>query len=226
MGAEMRFRDIPIRKKLTLLILSSTTLALGLAFAGITIFERASFRKSAEAELSTLADTIGANAAASLAFNDAQTARQILSALHLQAGVVSARLYDTQGRLFAEYDRLSPDGVPLAPAAAQPSDGALAQGDLTLSRDVFLKGDKTGSIVIISTMDGFRSKLREYLKIAGLVLFISIGITYLVSIQLLPLISDPIVHLAQLAGRVSGQKDYSLRAPVVSSDEIGRLISS
>ncbi len=222
----MPFRDVPIRKKLTLLILCTTTLALGLAFAGITIFERESFRKSAEAELSTLADTIGANAAASLAFNDAQTARQILSALHLQAGVVSARLYDTQGRLFAEYDRLSPDGAPLAPTVAQPGDRAPARGDLTLSRDVFLKGDKTGSIVIVSTMDGFRSKLRDYLKIAALVLFISIGITYLVSIQLLQFISNPIVHLAQLAGRVSGQNDYSLRAPVVSSDEIGRLISS
>lgn len=226
MGAEMPFRDIPIRKKLTLLILCMTLLALGLAFAGITIFERASFRKSAEAELSTLADTIGANAAASLAFNDAQTARQILSALHLQAGVVNARLYDTQGRLFAEYDRLSPEGAPSASTVTQRSDRSLAQGDLTLSRDVFLKGDKTGSIVIVSTMEGFRSKLQEYLKIAALVLFISICITYLASIRLLPMISNPIVHLAQLAGRVSDQKDYTLRAPVVSSDEIGRLISS
>jgi signal transduction histidine kinase/DNA-binding response OmpR family regulator len=222
----MPFRDIPIRKKLTMLILCTTMLALGLAFAGITAFERTSFRKSAEAELSTLADTIGANAAASLAFNDAQTARQILSALQMQAGVVNASLYDTQGRLFAEYNRPSPEGTPGAPSAAQPGGRALAHGDLTLSRDVFLKGDKTGSIVIVSTMDGFRSKLQEYLKIAALVLFISIGITYLASIRLLPLISDPIVHLAQLAGQVSDQKDYSLRAPVVSSDEIGRLISS
>ena len=222
----MPFRDIPIRKKLTLLILCTTMLALGLAFAGITAFERTSFRKSAEAELSTLADTIGANAAASLAFNDAQTARQILSALHLQAGVVNASLYDTQGRLFAEYNPLSPEGTPSAPTVTQQSGRALPHGDLTLSRDVFLKGDKTGSIVIVSTMDGFRSKLQEYLKIAALVLFISIGITYLASIRLLPLISDPIVHLAQLAGQVSDQKDYSLRAPAVSSDEIGRLISS
>jgi len=222
----MLFRDIPLQKKLTLLILSTTMLALGLAFAGITIFERASFRKSAEAELSTLADTIGANAAASLAFNDEQTARQILSALHLQAGVVDARLYDTKGRLFAEYNRLSPEDGPVAATVTQGSNRAVAHGDFTLTRDVFLKGDKTGSIVIVSTMDGFRSKLLEYLKIACLVLFISIGITYLASIRLLPLISDPIVHLAQLAARVSDQKDYTLRAPVVSRDEIGRLISS
>jgi hypothetical protein len=51
----------------------------------------------------TLADTLGANAAASLAFNDAQTASQILSALHLENDVVGAYLYDTQGHLFAEY---------------------------------------------------------------------------------------------------------------------------
>ena len=226
MGAEMPFRDLPIRKKLTLLILSTTMLALGLAFVGITIFERASFRKSAEAELSTLADTIGANAAASLAFNDAQTGRQILSALHLQAGVVNARLYDTQGHLFAAYDRDSPEVTNGSPTVTPRNDRPLAHGDLTLSRDVFLAGDKTGSIVIVSTMDGFRSKLQEYLKIAALVLFISICITYLASTRLLRFISDPIVHLAQLAGRVSEQKDFTLRAPVESSDEIGRLISS
>jgi hypothetical protein len=32
---------------------------------------------------------------------------------------------------------------------------------------------------------------------------------------------DPILQLAQLAGRVSSEKDYSLRAPRAGSDEIG-----
>src|SRR5205814_84028 len=100
------------------------------------------------------------------------------------------------------------------------------KGDLRLTRDVFLKGDKVGTIVIVSSLDGFRSKLRQYLKIAALVLLISICATYLASKWLLPIISNPIVHLAQLAERVAGEKDYSLRAPVVSSDEVGKLIAS
>jgi two-component system, sensor histidine kinase and response regulator len=221
----MRLHNLPIRKKLTVLIMGTTLLALGLAFVGITLFERRSFRTTAEAELSTLAGTLGANAAASLAFNDPQTAQQILSALRQEHDIAGAYLYDTKGNLFAEYNRSEP-GKDLAAATLPQQNDRVGHGDLTLTRDVFLKGDKTGSIVIVSSLDGFRSKLQQYLKIAALVLLLSIFSAYLASTWLLPIISNPIVHLAQLAERVAGEKDYSLRAPVVSSDEVGTLIGS
>ena len=220
----MRFRDLPIRKKLTFLTMCSTLLALGLAFAGITVFERATFRATAEADLSTLADTLGANTAASLAFNDPQTAHEILSALRLQHDVVGAYLYDTQGKLFAAYDPSGQDGKPGAVGRSHVRDGE--RTGLSVSRDVFLKGDKTGSIVLVSSLDAFRAKLRQYLKIATLVLVISIVATYLASAFLLNVISNPIVDLARLATRVAREEDYSLRARVQTSDEVGDLVGS
>jgi uncharacterized membrane protein affecting hemolysin expression len=58
-------------------------------------------------ELTLLANTLGANAAATMVFNDPKTAAAILNANALRADrdVLSARLYDNSGHVFAEYVR-------------------------------------------------------------------------------------------------------------------------
>src|SRR6185369_6320647 len=105
MKLNLQIRDLPIRQKLRLLVIGSTLLALTLALIGFSVYERAQFRASAEAELKTLAGTVGSNAAASLAFNDSHTAEQILHALAQDSDISGAYLYDTDGSLFARYDR-------------------------------------------------------------------------------------------------------------------------
>src|ERR1700677_1570045 len=104
----MSTRDISIRSNLTLLILFASALAVLLASMGFAIYERESYRASAVRELTALADTLGANTAASLAFNDQPTAKEMLSALATEPNVLAACLYDTQGRIFAGY--LGPKG--------------------------------------------------------------------------------------------------------------------
>ena len=72
----------------------------------------------------------------------------------------------------------------------------------------------------------FRARLREYIEIAVLVLFISILATYLISVTPAAIVSDPIVQLARIAARVTAEENYSLRATVQSNDESGTLVSS
>ena len=74
----MIFRDLTIRRKLALLILTSSVFAVILACVGFAIYERQRFHSDTATELATLADTLGANTAASLAFNDPKTAREML----------------------------------------------------------------------------------------------------------------------------------------------------
>src|SRR5580700_10468872 len=98
----MKIRDLSIRFKLALLILSASALAVLLASFGFAVYERQSYRASAVRELTALADTLGANTAASLAFNDESTAEDMLGALVTEPHVLDARLYDDKGRIFAE----------------------------------------------------------------------------------------------------------------------------
>src|SRR6202161_4629666 len=101
----MIFRDLTIRRKLALLILTATVFAVVLACVGFGIYERQRFRTDIADELATLADTLGANTAASLAFDDQKSAEQTLAALRTEHHVLGACLYDLHGRLFAVYRR-------------------------------------------------------------------------------------------------------------------------
>ena len=100
----MAFRDLSIRRKLSLLVLSATVLALVLACGGLAIYERARFRADIVSELITLADTLGANSAAALVFDDQKTASEMLHALKAEPHVIAACLSDEgdSGRIFAE----------------------------------------------------------------------------------------------------------------------------
>jgi signal transduction histidine kinase/DNA-binding response OmpR family regulator len=226
MGSKgMIFRDLTIRQKLALLILTASVFAVVLACVGFAIYERQRFHTDIANELATLADTLGANTAASLAFNDPKTAREMLAALRTERHVLGACLYDVHGQIFAEYRRAG-----LGPKFAMPSlspDGAyFGPGTVARFESVYLKSDRTGSIAIVSDLSGIRAKFWEYTKIAILVLFISILATYLISARLLRIVSDPIVQLAKIAGRITAEENYSLRAIAQSNDESGILVSS
>jgi diguanylate cyclase (GGDEF)-like protein/PAS domain S-box-containing protein len=221
----MRVRDLSIRTNLTLLILSASALAVLLASVGFGIRERQNYRASSVRELTALADTLGANTAASLAFNDEGTAEQMLSALATEPHILVARLYDTQGRPFANYSAASalsrPDIGRVLP------DGAYfdAQG-LTLFRGVLLNGERTGSIALVFDLNDFHSRLLAYARIALLVLVLSVFATFLVSMRLAVSISNPLVQLAAVVRRVSTDKDYSIRASIQAGGETGFLIRS
>jgi hypothetical protein len=96
------YRDASIQRKLTFVILVTSLLGLSLACVAFEIYERASYGKSMTRELSTLADTLGANSTASLAFSDHQSALDILLALRAKRHIIAACLYDKRGKLFVE----------------------------------------------------------------------------------------------------------------------------
>lgn len=222
---QIHFMRMPVRTKLTLLVLSASVLALVLATVGFGIYERASFRSFTGNELTALADTLGANTAASLVFNDPKAATEMLSSLHSEHRILSAHLFDARGKLFAEYHR--PDFPQDEKQHVLLGDGIyFAAGSATRYRSVFLNNERAGAIAITSDLSEFQEKLREYAKIALLVLFISVAATYLVSSRFLRVITDPILRLSKIAVSVSAGEDYSLRADVKSSDEIGKLVAS
>jgi diguanylate cyclase (GGDEF)-like protein/PAS domain S-box-containing protein len=221
----VRIRDFSIRFNLSLLIISASALAVLLASLGFALYERQSYRASAVRELTALADTLGANTAASLAFNDQRTAKEMLSALATEPNVLLACLYDNQGRIFAEYR--SSGGPPTLVLPVLRRDGAYFDGEsLTLFRGVQLNGEHTGSIALLFDLRGFRSLLFQYAKIAILVLLVSVSATFLASLYFARSIADPLVQLADVAHRISTDKDYSVRARIRSGGEIGLLVGS
>ena len=219
------YRDVSIQRKLTFVILVTSILGLSLACMAFEIYERASYRDAMASELLALADTLGANSTASLAFNDHQSALDILGALRAERHIVAGCLYDKHGKLFAEYQRAA--GGPDCRTSALPEEGARFQMEsATQYRNISLGGEPAGAIAIISDLDALHAKIRQYTEISAVVIFVSVLATFFVSSRLIRLITQPILQLAGIAGRVTKQQDYALRAVSSGNDEVGMLISS
>jgi PAS domain S-box-containing protein len=219
------FKSPSIQRKLAIVVLCTSLLGLGIACAAFELYERTSFRRALTDELTALADTVGANSAASLAFDDRKSARDVLAGLSAEHHIVAACLYDSHGTIFAEYRR--PGSGPAFQMPPWREDGATFSPEaLTLNRTVSMGGEKIGGIAIVSDLTALRAKMREYTEISALVLLLSVLVTLLVSSRLLRLITEPILALSEVAGRISAQEDYSLRAIPQSDDEIGKLIDS
>jgi PAS domain S-box-containing protein len=218
------YRAASIERKLTLVMLTTSLLGLSVACLGFEIYERVSYRESITSELSALADTLGANTTASLAFNDHQSAVVTLNALRAEKHVVTACLYDKQGKFFADYKR---EPIDDHCGAHAPEAGAnFGAESVTLSQGISFGNEMAGSIVLTSDLDALHAKIRRYTEIAALVIFLSVLATLLVSSRLIRLITNPILQLAKIAGRVSAQEDYTLRAAAGGADEVGLLVTA
>ena len=219
----MFFNNASIQRKLALLVLSASLFALVLAAVGFGVYERARFRADLARELSTLADTLGANTAASLAFDDPKTARDMLRALQTDRQILGACLYDNHGNVFAEFRRADLSRDYQMPSS-RPDGSYFGPHSFTLYRAVSLNSEKTGSIAIVSDLNGFRATMREFATIAIVVLLFSILATYLISARFLRVITAPLLQLADVAARVSQEGSYTLRAIPRGSDEIAQVI--
>lgn len=219
------FRNASIRRQLTLVVLCTSFLGLGIVSAIFELYERASFRASLTAELSTLADTVGANSAASLTFYDRKSAEDVLAGLGSEHHILAACLYNSHGQAFAEYRRAGVS-LNLRIPFSQEEGTQFARDSVTLRRGIFVSGEKVGSIAIVSDLAELQTKMRQYMEISALALIFSVFVTVFIASRLLRLITEPILQLAEVAGRVSSEENYALRAIPQSTDEVGKLIQT
>jgi signal transduction histidine kinase/CheY-like chemotaxis protein len=219
-------RNASIRRKLTLVIFFASVFGLSFTCLAFELYERAIFRSSMTSELTAHADMLGLNTAASLAFNDRTSAMDILAALRVERHVVAGCIYDSHGNVFAEYRRAGIGSDFRMPAWR--ADGTLFGAEtLTLYRSFSLSGERMiGGVALVADFSELRAKMKQFREISALVLIVSILVTALISDRLVRLITEPILQLAGIAGKVSAQEDYSLRGIPGGDDEVGTLVSS
>ena len=219
------FRNSSIQHKLTIVVFLTSVLGLSMAGVAFEWFERARFRSALVGELTAHADTMGLDSEASLVFGDRKSAQDLLHALSVEHHIEAACIYDSQGRVFAEYRRdglrenfILPqwqgDGVQFGPQS------------LTVSRTFFLDGEKAGSISIVSDFSELNNKMMQFREVSALILLVSILFTAFLSSRLVRLITEPILQLAAVAKRVFIKEDYSVRAFPTGEDEVGELVGS
>jgi two-component system, sensor histidine kinase len=97
------FRHASIRPKPTWAMGSRAILALIIVASALSFLEHIKQKQQTEKDLSSLASIVAWNSKAALAFKDPDMAQEPLQTLKNQSGIISARLYDSEGRPVAVY---------------------------------------------------------------------------------------------------------------------------
>jgi PAS domain S-box-containing protein len=216
------FHDMSIRRKQMLIIMLISTVALVLACAIFVAYDVVNFRKDLVKKVSVLAEAIGNNCTATMEYNDPKTAEDTLSALRAEPGIVSACIYDRKGSVFAVYTRQG--ATVIKPPPLQAAGHEFKDDSLYLFHPITQQGETIGTIFVASDLTDLHERLARYPAIVCGMLAVALLVVLILSNRLQRVISDPILHLAQVARSVALDKNYAVRAKKQSTDELGQLI--
>jgi signal transduction histidine kinase/ActR/RegA family two-component response regulator len=220
----MRLQNLSIRRKLILITMLTSSIALLLSSASFLIYDLISFRHLLTEDLTTQAEILGYNSAAAMAFKDEPAATATLSALRVKGDIVSAVLYSPDGKMFAQYFRNDKTLPAFLPSRSQQRGYRFEGRYLEVWHDVSLNGEHLGTLFLQSDMRQWSTRAKRYASICLGFVLISGFFAFLVSSKLQKVISGPIMHLEDTMRMVSANKNYEVRAVKSYSDEIGSLI--
>jgi PAS domain S-box-containing protein len=220
----MRFlRHTPIKRKLTILTMLTSGVALLLACVTFAIYDQIKFRASMAINLSVLTDLYDDNVASGLTFNESKSIEQTLKSLDGHPHILAAAVYNKSGQVVARYQRADLKAPFLFPPA-QKTGAHFEKERLNAFRTIVVEGDEIGSVYISSDLRELDDLFWLYVIIVSVVLAAALLVAFFLSARLQSVISGPISHLAAVANTVAADKNFSVRALKEGDDELGRLI--
>ena len=219
----MKRRLRSIRYKLFAGILLTTISALLISGTAMVLYDLQSHRDRLIEDLVTQGRLFGLTTAPALRFNDPELATDSLGLLETRPQILAAAIYDASGELFATYSRAGYTGTfPQQPA----TEGQHMEGENFIAfQPIVNHGELLGNIYI-ATEFLLKERLWQYagIVLAGAVL--ALIISTLLSLWVQASLTRPVVAIANLARRITEQRDYSLRADISARDEVGHLAAA
>ncbi len=217
------FQRLSIKKKLTLVTVLTSALALIVASIGLLWYDLATFKDSMKDELQTQARMVAANCGPALKKGDRASAQATISYLATNSEIKACALYGESGRVFARYYR-NPQDAMLIPEA--PSyDGVTADGSDVRAFATVANGDRSiGMLYMASDMGAWYARLRTYLLLFAFLITLSSLAALLLSARLQRFITDPIFGLIDTMKRISADGNYALRVQPQGGPELESLM--
>ena len=219
----MTFRGLSIKRKLMLITMVTSSLALLVASVGFLLYDLTSFRARMSHDLITQAEILGTTSIGPLAFQDEKAASDILAALKAKDDTVAAAIYAPDGTLFAAYRREDARTYQL-PSRPEKSGFQFADNYMEVFHTIRLQGEALGTLYIASDTRHLSARLTRYTGIVAVLMLGAALVAFVLSSRLQTVISEPILALERTMRSVSTQKNFAVRAEKASDDEVGELI--
>ncbi|MGD9949397.1 MAG: response regulator [Desulfobulbus sp.] len=220
------FAHLPIRFKLHLIVLLACTIALFWVMVGSFAGQWFMVRQQTANGVRTLGRVIADNCSAGVAFEDRAALGGIVRTLAAKPNVILARVYTEQGELLAGYAN------PALFTRAHDVDGLKAlsfdgfryqRQTAKLLEPITLEKETIGYLYLLVSMKEVDRNLLWLASLMVGMLFCGLGIAALFSRRLLRGIVGPIMLLSEIMQHISKNRDYTVRSPLTSKDELGLL---
>ncbi len=210
-----------IRMRILGLAAIASSTAVLLTFAVVSVSEYYEEMGDIQAKCESHARLIAQHLASSMVFEDHDTARTMLEALRVEAGIRAALVVDRRQQVFAQYIRdQSAERFLRAPAA----DLSHADRDwLRVSAPIVFDGQTLGQLALAYDLRSVRDRYLETLLLGASTAAVSILVAVLLANRLAQLLAEPINRLMRTADDVTRTGDYTLRADCCAPGEIGNL---
>jgi signal transduction histidine kinase len=219
------FADLPIRRKMILDIVATSSLALVVTAAAVLAYEITTFRPRAVAKLNAQTEIIRMTLWAPLEFLDPDAAAENLATLRANPEISAACVYADDGSVFARYLGPGNEDFPCPPISD--SSHRFTGRHLVMFHDITHEGDELGHLFVRYDLPPLLARMPQYGIMIGGVCLAVITMSLLLSITLKRIISGPIYELAQASRSVIENEDYRVRVtPHHGQDEIGELTNA
>ncbi|MGZ4810526.1 MAG: ATP-binding protein, partial [Thermoanaerobaculia bacterium] len=215
-------RNLPIRRKVSLIVMLTVTMALVLACTAFIVYDYGSDRRSMADDVDTLAKVLASNSAASLIFHDPEAAGEILSAVRAQPSIRSAAIYDRTNRPFVTYGQSDVRWLPRDYA----DHVVIGADSIQTFRTIRFRGEAIGTLYLAADLRELQTRMRLQIVVGSSILAATLFLALLLTRGLQRLVTDPLLDLARAAGRVTREKNYSIRVTAredSGADEIAAL---
>jgi signal transduction histidine kinase len=217
----MDFRNFPIKRKLTTVIMLTSTAVLLVTAAAFIVYEVVNIRHNLRINSEAIAVIAAEESSAAVASGDQKAAEEILSNFSARRQILLSALYFKDGRMLAHYPHDAP--LDAFPASSVENEYEIVGRAVNIFVPVSQDQKVVGAMYLKWDLSQPYQRFVWYAGSVTVILLCSLAIALAISHWLQRFISRPILELAATAKTVSVNKDYHVRAAKFGEDELGLL---
>lgn len=226
-------RSATLRRRLTTLVIISIFGAVTIATASSVWRETAQFGEGRNADALASAQIFASALGAQINAGDQDAARKTLEAISHIPEITHIRIDTLDGDLFVEAGNAPPlEGNAGRPARnssllAEAPFSQLNESVISISVPVSYDGRQVGVLTLANETESLTARIGQILYDALVAAIFACGIGVLIALKMQRAITDPLLRLARIMGKVRESGDFSMRAaPSADDDETGQLVET
>ncbi|MFC1726315.1 PAS domain S-box protein, partial [candidate division KSB1 bacterium] len=220
----LNFRNFSIKNKLILIQLI-TAFTVIIFFGVFLIYNDYKTTKISEIRsLTTIANIIGSNSISAINFLDPDAATDVLNTLESVDGITNGWIYNTNGELFASFNR---EGFSDLEAAFIENESVIESERFIVSTHKIMQQEELiGTVSLRLKMPDLTDKIIKSAIGALIVMIIGLLTALLLSVFMQKTISNPILDLVHAAEGLAKDANYDVKIVKKYNDEIGTLATA